>query len=81
MCFLLTYARSCHEERQYHGYQRCTLNESGSQDHVCTDVAGSFRLTGDTFNGFTTDLANAETCADNCEACTNCCVHKNVFIE
>jgi len=26
-------------------------------------------------NRFTTDLANAKTCADYCEACTNCCVH------
>jgi sugar lactone lactonase YvrE len=66
---------SGNEERQYHSYQRCTLNESGSQDHVTTDIAGSFWLTGDALNCFTTDLANAKTCADYCEACTNCCVH------
>jgi hypothetical protein len=67
--------RGCHEEGQYHANQRSTLYEGRCEDHVCADVTCCLWLAGDTFYCFATDLADSETCADNCEACTNCCVH------
>ena len=67
--------RCGNEERQHHANECCALYESGSQDHVCADVTCCFGLTGDALNRFATDLTDTETCADYCEACTNCCVH------
>lgn len=42
-----------------------TLYESGSQDHVRTDVVRSFRLTGDAFYSTFTDLTDTDT-GTNC---------------
>jgi hypothetical protein len=58
-----------YEESQYHTNQRSALNESGSQDHVGTDVTRSFRLASDGFHRFTTDLTDTDTGTDNSEAC------------
>jgi hypothetical protein len=47
-----------------------TFYEGCSQDHVCTDVTRSFRLTGDAFYGTLTDLTDAYTSAQCSETCT-----------
>jgi hypothetical protein len=54
-----------HEERQHHRYQSRALYESGGQDHVCADVTNCFWLTGNAFNGFTTNRSYTDTGADS----------------
>jgi len=46
-----------------------TFYESRSQDHVCTNVVRSFRLTGNGVNCSLTDLADTDTSTNSSEAC------------
>ena len=44
-----------------HRKQSNTFNKGRSDDHVSLNFRDSFRLTGDSFNSFTTNLADADT--------------------
>ena len=46
-----------------------TFYEGRSQDHVCTNVVRSFRLTGNGINSALTDLADTDTGTYGSEAC------------
>jgi hypothetical protein len=55
----------------YGGEKGNTFNQGRSQDHVCTNVVRSFRLTGNGFNSAFTDLTDTDTGTDSGEACAN----------
>lgn len=73
-CF---YVRTCFvlfqycKQTCYCGQEGNTLNEGRGQDHVRANVVGSFRLTGDGFNGPFTDETDTDTGTDGGETGAN----------
>src|SRR5579859_2367100 len=64
-----------YSEQTGNGSQKGNPFDQGrSQDHVCTNVVRSFRLTGNGINSALTDLADTDTGADSSEACANCAI-------
>jgi len=48
-----------------------TFNQSGRQDHVCTNLICGFRLTGNTFDSAFTDLTDTDTGTDGGKTCAD----------
>ena len=44
-----------------------TFDECGDDNHVASDIASCFGLTGDGIHGRATDFTDTDTCADCCE--------------
>ena len=57
------------EEADDDGEQGGTLDESGSHDHVRTEITADFRLAGHGFEGGSANAADADTGADGSDAC------------
>jgi hypothetical protein len=62
--------REDNEETYYHCEESSAFNESGSKDHVGTDITNSFWLTSDRLESRTTDAADTYTSAKSCNAST-----------
>ena len=67
----------CHSDEQAHHNteQGDTFHEGGGQDHVGTDVAGYFGLTGEGLESTLADFTDTDTCADGGEACADTSAH------
>lgn len=67
--------RDCDEQADHNGEQGDTLDKSGGQNHVGTDITGYFRLTGDGGHGVSADVTNTQTCADGGKTSTDAGTH------
>jgi len=67
--------RNCDEQTDHNGEQGDTLDKSGGQDHVGTDVTGHFRLAGNGRHGITANVTNTETGTDGGETGTDSGAH------
>ena len=60
--------------------QTGALDEGSHQDHVGADITQCFRLTGDAFHRFATDVTDADTNTNYCQTGANCCVHNALIM-
>jgi hypothetical protein len=63
----------CYEQTNDHTEQRNTLDQSGSNDHVGTDVTCNLRLASHGFEGSSADAAYTNTSANCGCTCTEAC--------
>ena len=81
--FLAEFSLQHCEQTDHFAKEGNTLNEGGSEDHVCTNYVGSTRLTSNGLHCGGCEATNADTCADGGESCTNACscdcFHKGLF--
>jgi hypothetical protein len=63
------------EQTDDDGEECNTFDERGCHDHVRTDIAYAFGLTGNGFEGAGADLSNTDTCSDGCDTSTNTSTH------
>jgi hypothetical protein len=61
--------------------KRNTFYEGRCQDHVTANVVRSFRLTGNSVYCAFTDLADTDTGADGCKACTQCTITGLYYVQ
>ena len=63
----------CDEQAHHNSEQGNTFHEGGGQNHVGTDVARNFRLTGEGLESALANFTDTDTSANGSKACADTC--------